>query len=385
MLVLGLLVGAVCGLLSGFIPGFSAGLIFILLTGVNPDFAVGVILAADAVGSVIKQLGILTPVVLVENTYLSGNLPKVLRKGQGIAAVLTGAYAYTFVKMLVLVGGIILLMGGVASRMSVPLADQPIAIAFAGIMWGALVIKSPNKVASVIILTLAIGLGWMTTKLSGSNLMFALITAVIGIPGAIEMIKSQSTALPPQTDRKLREEVSLGPVIAGAASSVFMGLPTAAIMAAAEGEDEKDLFGCISKSAVAEAAASAFGLILVVSGGGSRSAAATLLSNAVPSFGMWTAVGLLGLTLWFTLMTYMNMEKLADLYMATVGKMNQKVFGYLIVALSVGSVVYCAGLMGIVLIVAGFCLNKMIQASEAPKSFSLSAFSAIPLLSLLGI
>ncbi len=384
MLVLGLILGAVSGLLGGFIPGFTSGFAYLLLGAAAPDFAVGFILASDATSSLIKQLGILTPSVLVTNTYISEDLPFILRKGKGIAAVLTGAYAYTFTKMLVLVGGIVLLFFGGAGYLKIALAHQVVAVIFAIIMWGTLARKSENKVAAIVILILATTLGWFTSNLSGNNLMFALITSVIGIPGVIEMINSQSTTLPAQTDRKVREELPLGPIVAGAASSLFMGLPTAAIMEAME-DDEKDQFARISKSAVAEAAASGYGLLLAVSNGGARSVAATMLDQVGSDFNSWAAIGMLGLTLMFTLATYLNMEGLADLYIATVGKINQKFFGYVIIALSAISVLYCAGPIGFVLMAAGFFLNKMIQAAGVPQSCSLIAFSAIPLLSLLGI
>lgn len=184
-LLLGLLLGAATGIVIGFIPGFSLGFVFLLAGNLNPLFSLGFIVAADAVGSVTKQLNILLPSAVAEQVHITSELPQLLKKGHGLSAVLTASFAYTFTKIGLLIGAMLLVVTGTAQYLTLPLSWQVLAVPLALILWTKLVIKCENKLIAVVVLLMAGALGYISTKLSGSNIMLALSTSLFCLGRAV--------------------------------------------------------------------------------------------------------------------------------------------------------------------------------------------------------
>ncbi len=381
-LLIGGLLGVIAGVIIGFIPGFSLGFAFLLIGGLDSLFGLGFIIAADAVGSVVKQLNLILPSATAEQVYIANDMQKILRKREGASVILTANFCYSFVKIVLLLGIGALVVLGQGSQMVLSMAWQGWAIILAVLLWGSLIIKSGKK-APIVIIFLIEGaiLGMMSTKISGSNVMFALSTSLFGIGAASQYI---NTAIPEQKKGEAKSYLPLHCIFIGAISSLMFGLPASAVLSAFKSEDE-DTFKKVAENAVVEASSSAIGIMIVLVSGGSRSASATMISQTLTQSNTFLTTGIIGITVLLTLAAYLNLPKLIPAYTSMVQALNPKVISYGLIIISIIAVLTSVHGMGFVMIAAGFCFQQAVKQFKAPQEVALISMSAIPLLSLLGV
>lgn len=381
-LLIGGLLGVVAGLIIGFIPGFSLGFAFLLIGGLDPLFGLGFIITADAVSSVVKQLNLILPSATAEQVYVAGDMQKILRKREGASVILTANFCYTFIKIILLVGIGTLITLGQGNQMILSMAWQGWAIILAALLWGSLIIKSGKKAPIVIILLIGGAvLGVMSTKISGSNVMFALSTSLFGIGAASQYV---NTAIPEQKKGEAKEYLPLYCIFIGAISSLMFGLPGSAVLSAFKSGDE-DVFKKVAENAVVEASSSAIGIMIVLVSGGSRSASATMIAQTLNESNIFLTLGIIGITILLTLAAYLTLPNLIPSYISMVQAINPKVISYGLIIISIIAVLASVREMGFVMIAAGFCFQQAVKQFKAPQEVALISMSAIPLLGLLGI
>lgn len=387
MFVIGLVLGLIFGIITSILPGISGVITFLFITasGIDPQISLGFLIGSDCIQGALKQISICNPIGRVDDIYTNQAVTS-FNKEESKRMASLAVMIYSLVKLIGLALGIILFILGGSKFLNVGIYFQLIALIIAALMWSKLIWNSKYKLYTLIIIISGAFLGWLVTKTT-TNAMLITSSALIGLPQAIELVthqikkKDQQSYEYYQKESDVEKTIDLSAAFAGILSTLFYALPISALIEAFDNQEDSEKK--IIQSAAADGASSSLGLMMVMSTGSARSAIASNIAITMPSFNIFSSIGILLLVALLTFAIFQMSPLLID-YLGSKS-FNPKLIGLFSLSITTGLIIFMSSFIGAALIAVGILLNKVIKETESPVSCSLVPVSCVPLFSLIGI
>ncbi|WP_427162608.1 hypothetical protein ACQFX9_14295 [Aliinostoc sp. HNIBRCY26] len=372
-LIIGILIGGFLGIFLALIPGFNIGFAFLFsITVPDPYLGCGLVLGIEATSVVVKSLGLLSGIN-------NDDFPdKVIEDSNKVQLVWTAAFSYLFGKLLGCAMASSLILFGDKEVFTIGVVHKSMALAVAGFVWAGLIYASGSKKLAGIITVIIAILSIATMNLPIEQPMFILVSSLF-IGNSLRSIRNRRKIKINSVEPTGDLLIHWGGIPGGLLSSLLWGLPTSALCRSIQDDLSPELI--MSQGALANAVASSFGLAILLTTGGARSASATQVSNLDLLFNRWETIGILGASFCLTLITYIFFRQIMRIY---IGFNNAIPYFFQIgvVISTIGFLTVTSSGWFIPLALAGLMISKLIKLAEAPKELTLIATSVLPIISI---
>lgn len=230
MLLIGIIIGAMVGIVATFEPLLSTlGILIALIFPVNAG--IGIVIGFLAVSSITKYIGgVITPSIENTNKEIKNN---VVKKGKGLQLA-TKAMEYHYITIIAsLVLGIVVNMTIVKTTI-VPVGIFMLAVSIIslGIGWLTYIFNG-EKIGEKLIVTLLLGVAaYIAITTQGAKGTTILFTSLFSLNAAIGNLSKKEERIGEQKEEKNTsvEKLPWGlSIISGVMSSTMVGFPTAAV------------------------------------------------------------------------------------------------------------------------------------------------------------
>jgi len=372
-LVIGLIVGLVLGILCSLIPNFNIGLGYIIVPLIPaPRFAIGLVIGIDITSSSLKHLSLLHS---KHREDLDESITQDTNKNE---LMYSSMFSYQLVKAgwLATLGFAILTQG--TKILDIELVRQ-LSVCIGIGLWVLLISASKHWKVAAISFFFYIVFSLVVVELPIKQPILVLASSLFSVNLINEFrYKPERIENAEYHDPK---EFRLEGIWAGLISGFLWGLPTNAVCRLLQEENESSS-ATVSRHAVADAVCSATGLAILLTLGGSRTAAATSVADFKEVFGNAECFWLLTTLSAFNFILLIWWQDIVKVYVSIHN--NTPHFGIRLTILStvVSLTVLSHGWFFVTALIA-LMLRKITSIAEAPRELSLSPIGILPLANLL--
>ena len=375
-IITGLLVGSLCGVILGLVPGFNIGIAFLGAASLpEPRFAIGLIIGIDVTSSSIKQLSLLNS---RNREDLDDSITKYENKEK---LCIASIFSYTFIKiMLSIAVAFILLMAG---KNIVNLGEEGKLLSlFLGIStWLAILLKSKHwKLALIAAIGFSL-LAIFTVEISTIKQPMFIIVSGIFSANLINQARYQPEKIV-LTNTSNPGALRLEGIASGFLSGFLWGLPTNAVCSLLKDEKGECPLDTVSRSAIADATVSVIGLALLMSLNSAKSAAASSAQSLQIEFHPNEISGVLIVSAITTAIIYQLWNPIMHIYTG-IHNNTPLIVNRVNVIATVGILVIMSNGWFLVISLMALMLNKLIKIAEAPKELSLICLAILPIISII--
>lgn len=372
-LVIGLIVGLVLGILCSLIPNFNIGLGYLMVPLIPaPRFAIGLVIGVDIVSSSLKHLSLLHS---KHREDLDENITQDTNKNE---LMYSSMFSYQLVKTgwLSALGFAILTQG--TKILDIELVRQ-LSVCLGIGLWVLLIYASKHWKVATISFFFYVVFSLVVIELPIKQPILVLASSLFSV-NLINEFRYKPERIE-NADYHDPKEFRLEGIWAGLLSGFLWGLPTNAVCRLLQEENESA--SCtVSRHAVADAVASATGLAILLTLGGSRTASASSIAEFKEVFGNAECFWLLTTLSAFNFILLLWWQDIVKLYVSIHNKTPHFAIRLTILLTIVSLTILSNGWFFVTALIA-LMLRKITSIAEAPRELSLSPISILPLANLL--
>lgn len=372
-LIVGLIVGLVLGILCSLIPNFNIGLGYLIVPLIPaPRFAIGLVIGVDITSSSLKHLSLLHS---KHREDLDENITQDTNKNE---LMYSSIFSYQLIKSGWLATLAIAILTQGTKILDIELVRQ-LSLCIGIGLWLLLISASKHWKVATISFFFYIVFSLVIVELPIKQPILVLASSLFSVNLINEFrYKPERIENAEYHDPK---EFKLGGIWAGLVSGFLWGLPTNAVCRLLQEENESPS-ATVSRHAVADAVASATGLAILLTLGGSRTAAATSIANFKEVFGNAECFWLLTTLAVFNFILLIWWQDIVKVYVSIHNKTPHFAIRLTILSTVISLTMLSHGWFFITALIA-LMLRKITSIAEAPRELSLSPIGILPLANLL--
>lgn len=372
-LIVGLIIGLVLGILCSLIPNFNIGLGYLIVPLIPaPRFAIGLVIGVDITSSSLKHLSLLHS---KHREDLDENITQDTNKNE---LMYSSIFSYQLIKSGWLATLAIAILTQGTKILDIELVRQ-LSLCIGIGLWLLLISASKHWKVATISFFFYIVFSLVIVELPIKQPILVLASSLFSVNLINEFrYKPERIENAEYHDPK---EFKLGGIWAGLVSGFLWGLPTNAVCRLLQEENESPS-ATVSRHAVADAVASATGLAILLTLGGSRTAAATSIANFKEVFGNAECFWLLTTLAVFNFILLIWWQDIVKVYVSIHNKTPHFAIRLTILSTVISLTMLSHGWFFITALIA-LMLRKITSIAEAPRELSLSPIGILPLANLL--
>lgn len=366
-----MILGLVVGILGILIPGTNIGMFFLIASSWDPQIAVPFILGAEVSFGCFSCLNVVNPSSLGEGTKTTDAITLLIKNGMARVVFNHALYGHLLGKLISLVPCLLIIY-------LVPDMDtNAIKAVSVLVVIGAWIIFCRESESPIVNLVVVFILGWVgmtMSKWGGESPMFTLASLMYGIPSFFRG-KSEKVKLGKE-EGVYEGSFRFDYVLVGLMSSFWWGLPNSLLNSL----DEEKPIDQVTKTFCSSASSSLFGLALLVSDSGMRSAAADTVGN-IYSFSKEEGITWIIISSLVSILVFSEGKYLLELYTKLVNSKIVLIVNYMMIGVSLVFISTVSDTNILVLLLISLSVQGLVRTLKLKQEITLACISLIPILS----